>query len=637
MNTVFGDFESFFDKEYSLRKMSPVEYILDPRFETIGIAVKHGHPSNDQTPYWVEGPDVQKFFDGLDPNNTCLVTHNALFDACICAWRYGFVPKLLADTLAVSRACLGHLLRSHSLANVGMHLELGVKGNALSQAIGMHLADIKANPGFYLEYIAYALNDVELCAGIYDKLVRSGVFPAEELLVDDMVLRCAVNPKFRLNTNVLAEHLQSIQVEKDSLLASSGLYRDEQGKVPDLMSNDKFAALLRTHGVEPPTKISKTTGKVTYAFAKTDPGLIELEEHPNLDVQTLVAARCGFKSTIEETRTKRMMSIASLGWPSAPGATSNEQFAPVPLRNHAAHTHRLGGEWKLNYQNLQRNSRIKEAHEAGYGNTFILADAAQIEARGVATICGQDDLRQQFADGVDVYADFAGTNFGRPINKDDNPGERFIGKIGILQLGYQAGWMSYQNALRVQSLSQLGYEIKIDDVEAQKVVSAYRSKYSCIKSSWNVLQNTGVDVLAHGGTAFQFGGCVFEKGSILLPNGLRLFYHDLEYRDNEWWFTYAGKPEKIYGGKLLENITQALARIATMQAGVRTQKRLRPLGAELAIQVHDSLGYVVKDEFVGHVTQVIREEMSKSPDWMPRWPLAVEIQKGANYGQMEVC
>jgi hypothetical protein len=94
------------------------------------------------------------------------VSHNALFDNCIWSYRYGFVPRLMVDTLGVSRAVLS--LKSNSLASVAEHLELGAKGEEIHQAIGLRLADLKANPDLYRAYINYALNDATLCEGTFD-------------------------------------------------------------------------------------------------------------------------------------------------------------------------------------------------------------------------------------------------------------------------------------------------------------------------------------------------------------------------------------------------------------------------------------------------------------------------------------
>jgi DNA polymerase len=350
MKLLFADFETYYAKDYTLRQMTPVEYIMDARFEAHGCAFIE----DDGPAYWVDGEHLQAYFDKhFDASDTVLVTHNALFDACICAWRYNFKPKLLVDTLAVSRACLGHILPRHSLAAVSEYLGLGAKGTAIAKTIGLSRAEIRADKKLYSEFVAYGMDDVTKCKGIFDKLVRSGDYPSGELKVMDMVLRCAVSPKFLVDEAALGKHYEEICLKKNQLLASAMLV-GANGK-GDLMSNDRFAALLVTHGVTPPRKISKLTGNLTYAFAKTDAELIALEEHPDPAVQVLVAARTGHKSTLEESRTERLLSISRLGWP------DRKPWLPIPLRNHAAHTHRLGGEWKLNFQNLPRKSPLRSA------------------------------------------------------------------------------------------------------------------------------------------------------------------------------------------------------------------------------------------------------------------------------------
>src|SRR5262249_25375308 len=188
MSLVVLDGKSYFDREYSLRRLDPASYILDPRFELFGIAVKE--PGS--AAYWIEGPDAPAFFASLDPNDTMTASHNALFDNCVWAYRYGFVPRVMVDTLGVARAMLS--LKNNSLASVAEYLGLGAKGKEIQQAIGMRLADLKANPDFYRVYVDYALNDSTLAEGIFDKLVRSGIFPREEIFIQDLVLRCAVVP-----------------------------------------------------------------------------------------------------------------------------------------------------------------------------------------------------------------------------------------------------------------------------------------------------------------------------------------------------------------------------------------------------------------------------------------------------------
>ena len=618
MQTIFLDFETFYSDEYSLRKMTPVEYVLDPRFEPHGCAVKHGLGAKS---YWVEGPDLPKFFASLDPTVTSLVTHNALFDMCIVAWCYNFIPRLMVDTLGVSRAVLGHLLKSLSLANVARHLELGVKGTALLKVKGMSLPAIKLQPALYAEYVQYALDDVDLCAGIYDRLVRSGVFPLRELAVMDMVLRCTIEPRFLLCTNTLAQHLGEVQAKKDHLL-SRAMLSGADGKT-DLMSNDRFAELLRSLNVNPPMKISAVTGKPAYAFAKSDHEFLDLQEHPDPCVQAVVAARLGHKSTLEESRCQRLMSISRLTW------QGNRQILmPMPLRFSGAHTHRLSGDWSLNMQNLPRGGNLRRALIAPPGYTVFTIDSSQIEARLNAWINQQWDLVKAFDRGEDVYSLFASEVFQRPINKKDNPKERFVGKQSILGLGYGLGHINFRIRLKTDSLNQIGIAIEITEGESLGVVTTYRSKYYCIPAGWKALNYTGIGALAGNG-GFEFGPCVFERQAIRLPSGLRLFYHDLHQAGGEWWFTYGVRRKKLYGGALLENICQALGQVLIKEAALRIRQRT---GYGFALQVHDELVYLIHNEDLDPFAIVAMEEMIRRPAWGPDLPLAAEAGRGSSYG-----
>jgi DNA polymerase len=615
MKTVFLDFETYYSNEYSLRRMTPVEYVLDPRFECIGCAVKEGA---DGETYWVDGQDLHLFFNDLNPKETILVTHNALFDMCIVAWRYNFVPKLMVDTLGIARATMGHQLKSLSLANVSQALGLGVKGGTVHKVVGMNAAAIK-QAGLYDEYIQYAMNDVELCAGIYEKLVTSRKFPMSELVVMDMVLRCAIEPQMRIDQNKLAEHLALVRAKKEALLQQVSLDKE------DLMSNEKFATALANLGVEPPRKVSLTTGKETWAFAKTDPQFIELEEHENPQVQALVAARLGHKSTLEESRTERFLSIARLTWP------SNEQaLMPMPLRYSGAHTHRLSGDWNLNVQNMPRGGALRSALIAPPGHMILASDASQIEARIVAWLCGQTDLVEQFARGEDVYSVFASKIFNRKITKADKT-ERFLGKTCILGMGYGVGWEKFQRTVKLQSKAQSGQQIELPDAEAMSIVNLYRSTYAAIPSTWRIL-NEAINTLASGRGSFSIGPCVFERGAISLPSGLKLNYFGLNREDDGWVYTYGGKPKRLYGGALLENIVQALARIVVMDAGVRLRKILAAYDVQLALQVHDELVFVVPEDVADLCKKIALEEMSRRPSWAPDLPLAAEADCGPSYG-----
>jgi hypothetical protein len=613
MKQIVLDFETMYSNEYSLRKMSPVEYILDPRYETIGCALKEG----DEPARWLTHDELVEYLASL-PQQVAIISHNALFDMAILSWRYNYVPTLMIDTLGMARAWLGHRLKSLSLNSVAMHLGLGVKGDTVHKVAGMGLAAIKA-AGIYEDYAAYSANDAELCWSIYRKLIEDG-FPVNELAIIDTVLRCAVEPKFVLDQNLLAEHLQNIIAMKQDLLSRCGLTSRD-----DLMSNDKFAEALRSLGVDPPTKISLVTGKEAYAFSKTDPDFLALEEHPDPQVGALVAARLGVKSTIEETRTQRFIAIANLTWPS-----NASGLMPMPLRYSGAHTHRLSGDWKLNVQNLGRGSKLREAILAPPGHQVLACDASQIEARIAAWFAGQNNMVDAFANGEDIYSQFASSVFGYEVSKKTHPVERFIGKTAILGLQYGLGWQKFQKTVALQSKAQVGKEIKLSDEEAARVVQLYRNTYSGIPAMWNKL-NSMIPRMTSVGFCSLLEPVIFEHEKIKLPSGLYLHYHKLHNKNGQWWFEHGGVPKYIYGGKMLENIVQALARICVMDAAIRIRRRLKPLGVQLNLQVHDELCYVIPDVLAEKAESVVMEEMRRRPEWGQDIPLDAESGLGRSY------
>lgn len=635
MKVIALDFETFYSQEYSLRKMTPVEYICDPRFEAIGCAVYEGHPSNAPV-FWVEGPDLPKFFAQAD-SNACYISHNWLFDGCVLAWRYGFVPRMMSCTMSISRAVLGHVLPRVNLEAVSEYLGLPPKGDTVHKVLGMNLAAIKA-AGFYDEYVEYSKRDDFNCMGIWDKLVRTGRFPVSELAVLDMVLRAGVKPRFRLDLAALAEHKNNIRVQKETLLAKAMLSGIEARA--QLMSNEKFASLLEEQGVDPPTKISSATGLPTFAFSKNDPEFVDLQEHPDPAVQALVAARLGIKSTLEETRTERLIKISQCAWPKPDGTPGYQQrLLPVPLRFSGAHTHRLSGDWKLNLQNLPTRggaNAIRCALIAAPGERVVTVDAAQIEARIVAWICKQKDLLAQFARGEDVYSIFASKVFGYQVDRKRKDGDHaahgFVGKTGILGLGFGVGPAKFQRTVRLDSKKFTGTMIELSDEMATRTVQTYRRENDRVPTTWRELGNTGIPVLSRGGE-YTLGPCVFEKGAINLPSGLQLKYHDLCYQEGNWWYTYGGRRKKTYGASILENIVQALARVITMDAALRIQRAAADRDIWLNLQAHDELVYLCKEDQVKELRALIEYEMSQPPVWAPDLPLKAESGEGASYGE----
>jgi DNA polymerase III epsilon subunit-like protein len=323
MDLITLDWETYYDQQYSLSKLTTEEYIRDDRFEVIGLCAKH----NDGPVEWFSGDhdEVAYYLAQFDWANSGMLSHNTMFDAAIQSWRFGIKPKVLFDTLSMSRALHGVNAR-HSLKAVAERYGVGEKGNEAQNALGKRRADFSRAE--LARYGEYCKTDAQLCYDIFNIMLSRG-FPKAELKLIDLTLRMFTDPVLELDIDLLEGHLISTKRAKEKLLTDAGV-TDKK----DLMSNNKFADMLRGFGVEPPMKVSPTTGKETYAFAKTDEDFKALEEHEDERVQTIVAARLGNKSTIEETRTERFIGIAKRG-----------KF-PVPLRYYAAHTGRWGGSDK---------------------------------------------------------------------------------------------------------------------------------------------------------------------------------------------------------------------------------------------------------------------------------------------------
>lgn len=634
MERITLDFETYYDKDYSLRKMTPVEYVLDPRFETIMLSVKR--PGKEPLCVW--GDNIRIFFSLLDPKNTVIINHNSLFDMCIAAWHYGFVPAMMVDTMAMARAWLGAEVRSVSLDFLSLYLKLGVKGKEVAKMAGLHEADIRAM-GLWDDYVVYCKGDSLLTEKLFEWLIAQG-FPLAELEIIDMVLRTTIIPQFQINEAELAQHHQDIITEKNNLLTSAMLVGANDKK--QLMSNPQFADLLRSLGVEPPTKISPTTGREAYAFSKSDQAFTDLENHPDLAVQAVVAARLGHKSTIEETRTERLLNIARLFWPKkylTSRGIIGGALMPMPLRYSGAHTHRLSGDWKLNVQNFPSRGKVnhlKCALIARAGHQVLNIDSSQIEARIVAWLAFEQDLLLQFEQGLDPYKIFAAKVFGVEVSAVTKE-QRFLGKTSILGLGFGLGWTKFKAQVRVKSLEAVkltgqGQELILDDAQALMIVNTYRNTFPGVPRLWRALNNA-ISVLAGNGGSFNIGPCVFEKGRILLPSGLYLNYPNLRQEQDGWVYDNAGKPRRLYGGALLENIVQALARCIVMDAAIRIKHRIAAAGITLALQVHDALAYVVPDHLVFVVGKIMMEEMNRRPAWAQDLPLAAELGVGPSYGE----
>ena len=609
MDLITVDFETYYSQDFSLSKMTTEEYIRGRQFETIGVAVK----VNNKPTEWASGTheQIQTFLDTFDWGNSMVVAHNTMFDGAIMNWKFGINPRIWADTMCMSRALRGVEV-SHSLKATATRYGLGIKGTEVLAAKGKHRKDFTNEE--LSRYGDYCINDVELTHNIFKKLVNN--FPTTELRVIDATLRMFIDAVLELDLGLLEDHLENVKIRKDKLLTDAGVTKK------DLMSNDKFAELLKGLGVVPPTKISAKTGKEAFAFAKTDEGLKELELHEDDRVQTLVAARLGNKSTLEETRAQRFIDIAKRG------------TLPVPIRYYAAHTGRWGGSDKINLQNLPSrgvNGKVlKSSICAPDGYKLIDCDSSQIEARVLAWLAGQDDLTEAFAAGKDVYKQMATKIYGVNREEDITKEQRFVGKTTILGAGYGMGAVRF-----VDQLATFGFDMDLN--EARRVISVYRDSNWKISQLWRQAQHVLKCMYYHDGATLGRQGVLTvapEHSAIRLPSGLLLRYGDLQFEQEERgpqynYHTRKGR-NKIYGGKVVENVCQAIARCIIAEQMLKIPKQYKAV-----LTVHDSIVCCVSETEVSEAQLSIEKSMRWIPDWATGLPLDCESGIGNSYGECE--
>jgi len=600
------DIESYYSKSFSLSKMTTEEYIRAKRFEVIGVAVQ----SDSSEPAWYSGTkaNTKKFLDQFDWANATAVAHNAAFDMAILNWHFDIRPKRIIDTLSMARAVHGTNVGG-SLAALTQHYNLGAKGTEVNDALGKRRLDFNVDE--LARYGMYCKNDVVLTYKLLNKLMVD--FPAVELGLIDLTVRMFTEPRLELDVEVLTSHLHEVTQAKEQLLAKITDSKE------DIMSNPKLAVVLERLGVAPPMKTSLRTGKQAYAFAKSDQEFKALLEHENPTVQAVVAARLGVKSTLEESRTQRFIDIAGRG------------TLPIPLKYYAAHTGRWGGDDKINMQNLPRNSLLKHAIRAPDGYMLVDSDSSQIEARTLAWLAEQHDLVEAFERGEDVYKQMASKIYGKP-EQDITKDERFVGKTTILGCGYGMGADKFKAQLKV-----FGVDTELD--ECQRIINVYRATYPKIVELWRhagdalraIRSDKATNTLGIEGALVVTG-----KDGIGLPNGLYLRYPNLRMEDRKGeafglvYDTKRGRtvvPTRIYGGKVIENVCQALARIIIGEQMLMVNKRY-----PVVMTVHDAIGALVPEAEVVEGQQYIEECMRTRPSWALGLPLNCESGAGKTYG-----
>ena len=628
------DFETFYSKDFTLsgKSINTSEYIRDDRFHAHGVSIKRG---NRKT-HWYTGKNIALALAEIDWTKSAMLAHNTPFDGFICSQHFNILPAFYLDTLSMARAAHSHHMR-HDLNTIA--IAHGLAGKTKRAALADTKGKLTLTAAEAKALGAYCIDDTEDTYKIFWKLIDN--IPDDELRLIDITVRMFCDPVLDVDLLRVRAELDKEIGGKQAALLHSG------ADVDDLMSNDKFAALLIKAGAKLPMKISPSTGKMTYAFAKSDLDFQALGQSKNAKVAALCAARLKVKSTIGETRAVRFLEAGKDG-----------MKLPVMLNYSGAHTHRWSGGNKLNLQNLVRGGELRKSILAPKGYVIVVADSAQIEARVLAWFAGQKDVVEAFRNKRDIYSEFASLVFGYPVDRkkaDTNAAgqylnetgqvvadkkdaffpqamEGFVGKVCVLGLGYGMGWEKFRNTL---SSGAMGMKVELSDERCQAAVNLYRSRNYAIKNLWSKLDGIILSMIT--GQDGSLGPIDYGKGYIRLPNGLFLQYYGLhgevEARREQLvvreatYLTRMGR-SKIYGGLAVENVVQALSRCIIGEQILKVSEKYR-----VVTTTHDEIVAICKKKDAKKCLDDMLKIMSTPPSWAPDLPLAAEGGYDVNYSK----
>lgn len=672
------DFETYYDDDYTLSKLSTSEYIRDPRFKAQMVGIKVGRkPTKFYT-----GTRMVMALKSINWSTHSLLCHNTQFDGFILSQRFGIVPARYYDTLSMARG-----LHSNE---IGAGLDEVAKFYGGEGKLDGVLETTKGVRDWSRETIAnvgkYCVQDVDETFRIFQAMHAQ--YPVMEMDLIHMTIRMFCDPVLRVDIPRVEKELEREKQRRremfylaldpakyydDKTVLKSRAERALEGEERDMLvfkrvfgSNEKFADFLRDEGVEPPRKVSKAwiklpkhekeeriEDKYTYAFAKDDLEFIGLPD--NIDawrgdlnsdkpgdmirivarqdrLRTLVECRLMVKSTTNVTRAERFRK-----------AGANGMKLPVGYAYARAHTLRWGGNNKMNMQNLTRGGELRLSILADKGHNIAVADSGQIEARMNAWLWGQDDLLDAFrvadawdkskgvarGENLDAYCRFASAIYGREITTEDKT-ERFVGKVCVLGLGYQMGPAKLQMTLAKGALG--GPPVYFTLEECRVIVNTYRTRNYKIKQGWDFC-NRIIEEMAAGIRGSH--KCIsWEKETIWLPNGLSLKYPNLRKKINsdtgwdEWTYTSGEVESKLYGGLLCENLVQALSRLVIGEQMVHIDKFAR-----VVMTTHDEIVTHPKAREADRVFQRMMKAMMTPPSWCADIPLNAEGGYDINYSK----
>lgn len=346
------DFETYYDADYTLSKLSTSEYIRDPRFKAQMLGIKIGSGKTRI----IAAKNIKAELAKINWSTHAVLCHNTQFDAFILSHHYGIHPAYLYDTLSMARGLHSNDIGA-GLDEVSIFYGGQGKLDGLESTKGVLVWD----KALFAATSAYCANDVDEMFRVFKEMLPK--MPADEMDLIDLTCRMFCSPVLKVDIPRVEAELKRELDRRQVLMYEAvdpkdwedakllkGKEKELAGTERELLiikrvigSNEKFADLLRAEGVEPPVKISPAwikkpkdlrdeEGKWAYAFAKddakfielpnrvedwgfdlNDPGQVKLMVARQERLQALVDVRIATKSTTNVTRAERFLTAGANG------------------------------------------------------------------------------------------------------------------------------------------------------------------------------------------------------------------------------------------------------------------------------------------------------------------------------------
>lgn len=490
-------------------------------------------------------------------------------------------------------------------------------------------------PDRWATFKAYNIRDVEVEQAILAKVRRLEV-PAfeDELYTADQ----EINDRGVLIDRQLVANAERFDTEYKAILA-------HQAKTLTGLDNPNSPAQLKRYLADMTGSEVETLNKKVLADLKD-----QLAEYP--DAQELIELRQDMAKTSSKKYTAMLKCVCEDGrihgllqfygaartgrWAGRLVQVQNLPQNHLVSLDYARSLVRRGDleEFTDNYSNPTHvlSELIRTSFIAAPGHTFHVCDFSAIEARVIAWLAGENWVLDVFREGGDIYCRTASKMFGVPVEKHGANAElRQKGKIAVLALGYGGG----VSALEAMGGARLG----LSEDEEKKIVKLWRGSNDNIVKLWATLEAAAVKAIRTGEDVRVNRGIVVGRKwgmlTITLPSSRTLCYPcvSIGIERNDGWrgdheiIEYEGTNQttkkwgkiRTYGGKLTENVVQAIARDIL---GI-VILRAREAGLPVVFHIHDE---IVVEAAPGQTLEQVEALFSKPISWCTDLPL-----KGAGY------